>query len=102
MWENIHSWVTTYDPSQWLLSIAYKSEWWNAIIPYSELNNQQKTAVMALIWETQEWHFEWGDIKFWELDEATLRVIEWVGKWIEEAFVTVIAPTNQFWKPYLN
>lgn len=98
MWDNWNFGTTTYDPYDWLLSIAWKSEWWNATFAYSDLTNLEQTAVAALIWETQEWNFNWWDIKFWEW---ILRVIQSAKKWIENAFITVIAPTNEFWETLL-
>lgn len=102
MWDNWNFGTTTYDPYDWLLSIARKSESWNATFHYSELTNLEQTAVAALIWERQEWEFKQWDIPFWNLNEATLRIISWNKKCIENAYVTVITPTDQFWKPYLQ
>nr|MDD3720064.1 hypothetical protein [Candidatus Gracilibacteria bacterium] len=93
MGDNGNFGTTTYDPYDGLLSIAGKSEGGNATFAYSDLTNLEQTAVAALIGETQEGNFNGGDIKF---GEGILRVIQSAKKGIENAFITVIAPTNEF------
>ena len=67
-------------------------------IPFENLTQEEKTSVQTLISFSGQ---SLWDIEFWIENEAVLRVISWAKKGIKNCFVTVIAPCDQFWKPYL-